>query len=365
MSTTVQGSLAVRMRQHLPLLAEDPDSWVRKMMSWHFSEETGSPFWLQRKSALPFDPVRDVGGLEDLALFGLFDKSALRTAAVEDLIPRGFARRPRRIFETGGTTGAPCRVVDVTTGAYNVAMYRAMLEMRELAGGDALGMTPSGPHAYGTFVARLVESWAGNALFIDLDPRWVKTLIRQGLSTEPYVGHLLAQTFDLLKTQRPRFLFTTSRLLLSLVTEAPRPLRDYGLRAVCTGGTSLSAEEGRYLEENHLEGLQWIDTYGNTLSGHALQGDPWSGWPRRAYYLPPPLGYIRVVDPADWQRQVGYGERGRVLIVTLLEDLFIPNLLERDGAVRVGEHPWFPWDGVSDVRPWTEDPGEQSTEGVY
>ena len=38
--------------------------------------------------------------------------------------------------------------------------------------------------------------------------------------------------------------------------------------------------------------------------------------------------------------------------MTLLEDLFLPNLLERDSAVRVGPHPWFPWEGVSDVQPF-------------
>ena len=58
------------------------------------------------------------------------------------------------------------------------------------------------------------------------------------------------------------------------------------------------------------------------------------------------------------------GQRGRVLLVTLLEDLFLPNVLERDSAVRTGPHPWFPWDGVTDVQPFTLDE-ETATEGVY
>ena len=167
------------MQDRLPILIEDNDAWLRRMMAWHFSEETGSPYWLSRKAALPFDPLKDVQCMADIALFGLFDKSTLRTVQVQDLVPQGFQSRPRRIFETGGTTGRPCRIVDVTTGEYNRLLYHTMLEARQLLGGDALGMVPSGPHAYGTFVVRLLDGWAGHAHLIDFDPRWVKRMISQ------------------------------------------------------------------------------------------------------------------------------------------------------------------------------------------
>jgi hypothetical protein len=354
-----------RLRLAVPPLFEPTHTWVRRMMRWHFSPDTGSPFWIDRKRSLGFDPVRDVVDLAGIARFGLFDRAVLRTGAVADLLPRGFANQPRRVFETGGTTGPPCRIVDVTTGYYNVAIYRARLECLGLLGGDAVAMTPSGPHAYGAFVARLVDSWAGYAYFVDFDPRWVRSLLRDGLPADSYIAHLVAQTLALLNSQRPRLLFTTSKLLLALVAAAPERLCHYGVRAVCTGGTSLSAEEARYLKVNYLDDVEWLDTYGNTLMGHALQGDPWSGWPQRAYYLPPPLGFARVVDANDWKRQVNLGERGRVLLVTLLEDLFIPNLLERDGAVRAPAHPDFPWEGLCDVQPWIDAHEEKVTEGVY
>ncbi|WP_370421358.1 hypothetical protein AB8O64_24275 [Streptomyces sp. QH1-20] len=78
---------------------------------------------------------------------------------------------------------------------------------------------------------------------------------------------------------------------------------------------------------------------------------------------------MAVVDPDDPWREVAVGERGRVRVTTLLEDLFLPNLLERDSAVRTGPHPWFPWDGVTAVRPWTPGAGgedmEGAVEGVY
>lgn len=360
--TRPDASLVDAMREATPPLRHDPDEWVRRMMRWHFSAETGSPFWLRRKAELPFDPIRDVTEYAALELFGYFDKTALRSAKARDLLPKGFAGKPFRVMETGGTTGAPCRVVDVTRGQYDVAMYREMLKKRGLEGADVLAMTPSGPHAYGHFVARLADSWAGAVHFIDFDPRWVKKSLLLGGDARDYVAHLVEQTTVLLAAENAELLFTTSRLLSELAAELPRPLADYGIRAVCTGGTSCSPEEARYLREEHLRGVQWIDTYGNTLMGHALQADGPDG--TRSYHLPPPLAFIEVVDPARPARRVAHGERGRVLVNTLLEDLFIPNLLERDTVVRVGPHPWFPWDGVADVQPYVDEETE-AIEGVY
>lgn len=353
------------LRERIPPLRYDQDEWTRRMMRWHFSAETGSPFWVSRRASLPFDPLCDVVDTTSLSLFGLFDRRELRAARVRDLLPRGFAGRPFRVVETGGTTGEPCRVVDVTRQGYDVAAYRTMLEARGLAGGDVLAMTPSGPHAYGHFVSALAASWAGAAFSVDFDPRWVKQLHRSTGDAADYVRHLTGQTAAVLADERPALLFTTSKLLLELAVGLPAPLTRYGVRAVCTGGTSCTAEEARYLREECLEGVAWIDTYGNTLAGHALQADPIEPGGTPSYHLPPPLAVLRVVDPDDPTQEVPLGQRGRMLVITLLEDLFIPNLLERDSAVRVGPHPWFPWDGVAVVRPYTGGDAETATEGVY
>ncbi|GGV59000.1 hypothetical protein GCM10010294_06640 [Streptomyces griseoloalbus] len=375
------------MRERVPELTVDLDAWTRRMMRWHFSPETGSPFWVSRRDALGFDPLRDVDGFAALRLFGLFDKTGLRTARARDLIPRGYRDRPFRVFETGGTTGTPCRIVNVTRLAHDVEMYRTMLEARGVRGGDVLAMTPMGPHAYGHFVEGLADSWRGAVHCIDFDPRWVKTALRAGGEAGEYTEHLIAQTLPLLSAERPELLFTTSRLLVELAMRLPRPLHTYGVRAVCTGGTSCTPAEAAFLREEHLTGVQWIDTYGNTLVGHALQADlgPGTTVPgvtapgqdtsadagygekvTHTYHVPPPFAVLTVVDPQDPWRQVAVGERGRVRATTLLQDLFIPNLLERDSAVRTGPHPWFPWDGVAAVRPYDGDAAEEeATEGVY
>ena len=351
------------MRERVPALDIAPDDWVRQMMRWHFSDLTGSPFWLARRPTLGFDPLIDIRTLDDIRMFGPFDKSALRNGNAGDLVPRGFAGRPRRIFETGGTTGAPCRIPDIVKGRYDVALYHAYLEARGLAGGDIVAMTPAGPHAYGTFVGRLADCWNGNVTAIDFDPRWVKALGRGRKSTAPYLSQLIEQTRVLLESQSPAFLFSTSKLVQELALSLPHRLSEYGVRVVCTGGTSCSAEEEYLLRDGFLAGVDWLDTYGNTLMGHALQGDPWNDCAERAYYLPRPQAYAYVVDPTDWRIECAPGSRGRVMLVTLHEDLFIPNLLERDSAVAAPPHPWFPFPGLMRIEPVAE--SEEFMEGVY
>jgi phenylacetate-coenzyme A ligase PaaK-like adenylate-forming protein len=358
-------SVHERMRRELPLLDVSLDEWTSRMMRWHFSDETGSPFWLRQRRGLGFDPLRDISGFADLRRFGVFDSELLRQARARDLLPRGFAGRPFRIFETGGTTGPPCRVVNVTRLGNDVLMYGAMLRARDLAGLDIVAMTPSGPHAYGHFVEGLADSWSGALCAIDFDPRWVKHEMRSGGDPAGYLAHLLGQTVSLLTRCEAGLLFTTTRLLLALAAELDDPLADYGIRAVCTGGTSVSADEERFLREEFLGDVAWIDTYGNTLVGHALPAQPLAAGDLCSYHLAPPFGEIRVAAPADWTKTVGYGERGQVVTTTLLEDLFIPNLIERDSAIRARPHPDFPWDGVARVEPAPDASDAVAVEGVY
>jgi phenylacetate-coenzyme A ligase PaaK-like adenylate-forming protein len=353
------------MRAELPDLAIGLDEWTVRMMRWHFSYATGAPFWVSMRDTLPFDPLRDITCFADLRRFGLFDKQRLRRTPVRDLLPRGFADRPFRVFETGGTTGAPCRIVNVTRLGDDVVMYGAMLRHRGLAGGDVIAMTPGGPHAYGHFVEGLADSWQGAVGAIDFDPRWVKQEIRAGARADGYIDHLVGQTGALLDRREASLLFTTSKLLLAMAVGLDEPLSDYGIRGVCTGGTSCSPEEARYLREEFLDGVQWIDTYGNTLVGHALQADIPGRDPVRSYHLVPPFGVLRVADDADWTADVATGTRGHVVATTLLSDLFIPNLLERDTALLMPPHPWFPWAGLADVRTVPSAQDQQLTEGVY
>jgi hypothetical protein len=38
----------------------DPQAYLQAAVHWHFSPETGSPYWLKRAQALDFNPRTDV-----------------------------------------------------------------------------------------------------------------------------------------------------------------------------------------------------------------------------------------------------------------------------------------------------------------
>jgi hypothetical protein len=81
-------------------------------------------------------------------------------------------------------------------------------------------------------------------------------------------------------------------------------------------------------------------------------------------YLPTfPQVTMAVVDKDDPTRVVGRGELGRVRLTVLHEDLFLPNILERDQAVRYDTGDAWPCDGVANVRPLQN--GASVVEGLY
>src|SRR5512142_262285 len=99
----------------------DPDAFVRAAMRWHFDPRTGSPFWLSRAGTLGFDPIGEVRTFDDLALFPNV-VNELREVRAEDLVPAGLSgvgagpagagpAGMASVCESGGTTGAPKRVL--------------------------------------------------------------------------------------------------------------------------------------------------------------------------------------------------------------------------------------------------------------
>ena len=85
------------------------DAHTRETVQWHFSPETGCPFWLEKVKGFDFDPLTDVADYPDLARFPDIGHH-LRNRSVDDLTPRGLSETPE-VFETGGTTGSPKRLI--------------------------------------------------------------------------------------------------------------------------------------------------------------------------------------------------------------------------------------------------------------
>ena len=81
------------------------DAHVRRIVQWHFSPETGCPFWLEWARKAGWDPAATVKGFSDLLRFPHFQDEWLRDLQPEVWVPKAYAGRPFNIFETGGTTG--------------------------------------------------------------------------------------------------------------------------------------------------------------------------------------------------------------------------------------------------------------------
>lgn len=359
------------------------DAHVREMVRWHFDPATGSPYWLAKVPLLGFDPLTEVKGFGDLARFRTVAEE-WRQIPAADLIPRGCAG-PFSIWETGGTTGPPTRIIDGVERTKGIERVNTMLDLHgfptwaeaqtggELPAPDPseaqgwLHLGPTGPHLVGTNVARLARLRGMLFHTVDLDPRWVKRLYREGRPDEArrYTAHLVDQAVAVLESQPVTVLSATPPLLQALCERRRAyQLVSEKVKGVVWFGTSLSAEGLRLLEEELLPDTRLVGWYGNTLMGIACQRPPQPGDSFRCVFAPPgPAAVVRVVDPADPQRRVAPGEAGQVCISLLNRELFLPWHLERDQAVRVAWQGSDLWDELAQVSPLGG--GGVRVEGVY
>ncbi|MFJ9039022.1 phenazine biosynthesis protein [Streptomyces sp. NPDC102406] len=343
------------------------NSHIRASMVWHFTEHTGSPFWLDKRGALGFDPLTDVRGLADLTRFP--DVSAeLRTVPAQDLIPKGLADKPVRVYDSGGTTGSPKRIIDWNNRSRVTAWGRErLIENGVPAGGNWLHLGPSGPHVIGYDTARYAALGGGIFYTVDLDPRWVKRLLAAGREEEAdaYVQHLLDQAETILESQSIAVLNTTPPLLEAICA---RP-RLYDLvrgkvQAIIWAGTSISAESRRQLGETFFPEAAVVGIYGNSLMGVAPQRRALPTDTHPCVFEPfPATTRLDLVDEEG--NIVAYGERGRVRLHLVTEEMFLPNILERDTAIRVEPREGSPVDGLADIQTYRSIDDVAVIEGVY
>jgi phenylacetate-coenzyme A ligase PaaK-like adenylate-forming protein len=343
------------------------DAWVREMMAWHFGPETGCPFWLEWKDAAGWDPRDRVRTVGDLDLFGFFQADWLRYTPLEKWVPRAYRGKPYHVFETGGTTGMPKQRLNWNDYQTDYAAFSEKLDPQGFPfGAYWLHFGPTGPRRLRLAVEYLANIRGGACLHIDLDPRWVVRLKREGRHEvlDEYMDHLLEQVLVLLRHRPIRCLYATPRLLEALAERTSIP--GAGVTGVFCGGTSMTPQVTRFLIEEVLEGrVVFEPTYGNVLMGvaHAKPLEPEDEW-SVVYHAPQPRAVLRVVDPDDPTREVEYGAWGRILLTTMTREFFMPNMLERDEARRARPCAAYPWDGVRDVRPFQR-MGERIVEGVY
>jgi phenylacetate-coenzyme A ligase PaaK-like adenylate-forming protein len=344
------------------------DAHVRETVAWHFSPETGCPFWLDWKAQAGWDPVAEVRGFDDLRRFDHFKDEWLRDEKNERFVPKAFAGRPFNVFETGGTTGLPKQRIGWDDYKHDYEQFSATLDDNAFPrGGNWIMVGPTGPRRLRLAVEHLANIRGGSCYFIDLDPRWVKKLIAKGHydQAEAYQRHVIDQAVEIIKHRDIQCMFTTPKLLESIAERISLPGR--GVKGVFCGGTTMTPQMTRFLVEEVCEGkTRFVPTYGNTLMGlaHSRPLSAEEGY-SITYYAPQPRAVLRVVVPDDPDTTVGYGEYGRVELTTLTKEFFMPRFLERDEAIR--REPYderYAWDGVGDVRPFGV-LEKKIVEGVY
>ena len=170
---------------------------------------------------------------------------------------------------------------------------------------------------------------------------------------ERYQAHVMAQAVEIIKLGDISCIFTTPKLLASIGERIS--IADHGIKGCFCGGTSMTPEYVRFLQEEVLENKAlFVPTYGNTLMGLAVSVPeelPQNDY-SVTYYAPQPRAVLRIVDPEKTEITNGYVEYGRVELTTLTHEFFMPRFLERDEAIRRKPHAKYAWDGVGDVRPF-------------
>jgi phenylacetate-coenzyme A ligase PaaK-like adenylate-forming protein len=349
----------------------DPDELIRAAMDWHFNPATGSPYWLERAKSLEFDPRADVKSFEDLALFPNVTNE-LRDVRAQDLIPQGYGPHPDvlGVFESGGTTGAPKRIVVLREWwdrllAWQIAFLDTLGAPRNR---NWLVLIPSGPHMAGEMMRRQARALGGLSFTIDMDPRWVKKLIAAGKVDEAdaYAEHLIDQAAFTLQTQDIAVLMSTPPLLerLSRREDLVELVRQK-VQLIEWGGAHMDADTRRLYRTEVFPGVRLHGGYGSTMVlGGAPERlgladeDPCIFDPFSPYIT------FSVVDP-DSGRKVAYGERGQVVMNHVSKSFLLPNNLERDMATRTHAPEGQAGDSVADVTPVQRFDDETVIEGVY
>lgn len=344
------------------------DAHTREIVNWHFSPETGCPFWLKYASKLGWDPRTEIKSYADLDKFPPFQDEWLRGGPVRQWIPKGLAHKPAFVFETGGSTGVPKSRVQMEDFRIDYENFSDTLpEASFPVGADWISVGPSGPRRLRLAVEHLAQHRQGICFTVDLDPRWVIKLIKWGeiQMAERYKQHVVDQSLTIMKAhENIKCMFTTPKLLEAICEKVS--LEKMGIRGIFCGGTEMTPQFHRFAVEELLgPNIYFAPTYGNTLMGLAVHKKPTveDNW-AIIYYPPSPRAMLEVVDPDHPERLVEYGKTGRVRLTTLTKETFVPRFLERDECEREAPCEQFPWDGVRNVRPFSRFK-TSVVEGVY
>lgn len=346
---------------------EKLDAHFLEMVKWHFSPETGAPYWLEWAEKAGWNPIKELKSFDDVVRFPHFDDSTLVKDPHEKWIPKAYEGKPHKVFETGGTTGIPKQRISWEDHLTDYSEYSNTLDDKYFPKkGNWLMLGPTGPRRLRLAIEHLANVRGGVCYFVDLDPRYVKKLLRDKRVREAneYKEHCIDQAMAVIRNRDIKCLFSTPKMIEALGERISIP--GSGISGIFSGGTSMTTQEIRFMVEEVLENkTQFVPTYGNTLMGLACSTPlTKENNYELTYYAPQPRAVLRMVDPENPDNTVAYGELGRVELTTLTKEFFMPRFLERDEAFRRKPCELYPWEGVGEVRPFGMS-DKQIIEGVY
>ena len=298
------------------------DAQVREVVRWHFSPDTGTPFWLEKAKSFNFNPLKDVNGCDDIKKFPFFEDDWLRGGPVQPLDPEGLRRTSRGTSSRPAARPASPRAASSsTTSASTTRCSRTRLPDKFFPkGSNWLMLGPSGPRRLRLAVEHLCQYRGGICFCIDLDPRWVVKLIKKGWMEhlKAYQEHCIDQAMTILSAGHDiKCMFTTPKLLDALckrletggLEHRARP----GITGIFCGGTEMTSQWIRFAIEEYLGPDVYIaPTYGNTLMGLAASEMPTAEGRsyKIAYYAPQPRAVAEVVDFKDYDKLVPVRQHG-------------------------------------------------------
>jgi len=104
------------------------DAHFVEIVRWHFSPETGTPYWLDWAKQAGWNPAEEVSSFADINRFDHFDGELLRKEPHERWVPKEYGGKPFMIFETGGTTGMPKQRINWDDYKHDYEQFSATLK---------------------------------------------------------------------------------------------------------------------------------------------------------------------------------------------------------------------------------------------
>ena len=324
-----------------------PDDWLQHIINIHFDPKFGSAYWLNRERQLGINAKKEIDSISKLKILGPMIDDDLRRFPIEHFIPKAYIadKKDFIIGETSGTTGKP-KVTAYMMNEFDstfVDYFRYIATERKFPkGGNWLWVGPSGPHIIGKavgYVARRMYSM--DPFSVDFDPRWAKKLNSGSFGAKRYLQHVIDQAYDILQLQNIDIIFTTPIVLKELTKKMDKIAR-MKIKGIHYGGISIEKGELRKFKEEDFPNAIHISGYGNTLFGLCLEIEESMDFDLD-YFPPGPRMILQIISTESGLKPsvdrlsnlVNYGENGQVVFHRLDESFFIPNMFERDQAIRI------------------------------